>query len=597
MKSLTPRFRAPETPRKNPEESCNNNGLPDFRACEYPPESAFAAATDAQRAKAAVRLAAVDRSDGLRAGGMSRADADAAAAIEHDVSVRSLGGWRSRVRSASPGDRLAALIDAPRSGRPPREWEGPGAAELWRMFVTDWAREEAPPAEAVHRRLATVAVARGWTLPPLHAFERRTGRELSREAIVRGREGALAVMDLVPHQQRTVAGLSPLEILNGDGRRHDVIVELPSGREGRPCVWMWQDVRTRRILSWRAGETESADLLRTSLHSVITGYGVPERVIVDNTLAASSKWLTGGQPNRRRWRSSAEELPGILHQLEIDYRTTIVDRDAGGRGKGRGRSKPIERGFLDLANQIDTHPLLAGAYTGRSTRDRPETHRMRAASWDEFIDVVGRVVAEHNARPGRRTEAAAGRSFDACWSAEYSAAVVRRLSKSQASVLLLAAEPSRVDRSGCLRLKAGRASGLPANRYHSDQLVAWAGKRVVARFDPAGLHDGVEVFDLDGRHVCHAPCLAPDGFADTERAREYERARRRKRKAAEAELAAIRDMDELTAAHRSLPPALEPEVTEPAAVRLVATPRAAASGDGGRRRDFLSALRKFNNDQ
>ncbi|MXV99552.1 MAG: transposase, partial [Acidimicrobiaceae bacterium] len=462
---------------------------------------------------------------------------------------------------------------------------------------SDWGREEGPDAVAVYRRLATHCTTHGWNLPPLDAFLRRTRRELSKAAIERARKGALAVMDTVPHQTRTVAGIAPLDIINGDGREHDVMVHLPSGRTGRPRVWMWQDIRTRRILSWRAGETESADLVRTSLHDLITRWGVPGRVVVDSTRAASAKWMTGGQKNRRRWKSSGEELPGIFKMLEIDYRVTAIDTDAGGRGKGRGRSKPVERAFLDLSKQIDTHPLMAGAYTGRSTQDRPETHRTRVASWEDFIQVVERCVIEHNARTGRRTEAAAGRSFDAVWAAEYSATVVRKLTPRQAGILLLAAEPSRVDRSGCVRIKAGKGAGLPGNRYHHETLVDRAGEKVTVRFDPADLHSGVQVYDKAGRWICHAPCLMPVGFNDAAAAKEYEAARKKRRKAAEAELAAHRDMDALVAAMRDLPPAEEPEDPKAAAVGLVTVPAAAGDLSGqapAPRKKFMAALRRFN---
>ena len=588
---------APEPARKKSTEFREINDLGTCHAGVTvpgnPQPTDFEAASDSQREAAARRLAAAVRAEELRAKGHSRAEADRLAGDEAGVSARSVGGWRTRIRGLPPGERLAALIDAPRSGRPRREWGGAHAADLWEMWCSDYVREEAPDAAAVHRRLAVVACARGWTLPPLDAFVRRTRRELSRGALVRGREGALAAMDTVPHQTRTVEGLAPLEIVNGDGRRHDVIVELPSGRVGRPVVWVWQDIRTRRILAWRAGETESADLVRTSLHEVIDRWGVPGRVVVDSTLAASAKWMTGGQPNRRRWKSSGEELPGLLGLLDIDYRVTAVDTDAAGRGRGRGRSKPVERAFLDLSNQIDTHPLLAGAYTGRSTQDRPETHRTRVASWADFVTVVERCVIEHNARPGRRTEAAAGRSFDAVWAEEYSASVVRRLAPSQAAVLLLAAEPSRVDASGCVRINAGRGAGLPANRYHDGSLVDRAGERVTVRFDPADLHAGVQVYDRDGRWICRAACVAKVGFADAAAARDYERSRRRARKAAEAELAARRDMDALVEAMRDLPAAAEPDAPEPAATALVAASGGAPAPPRDRKK-FMAALRRLN---
>ena len=361
-------------------------------------------------------------------------------------------------------------------------------------------------------------------------------------------------------------------MINGDGRRHDLLAILPSGKVGRPVVWYWQDVRTRKILAYVAGETESADLVRVSLHEVITVFGVPKIVLVDSTRAASAKWATGGQKGRKRWRSSGEELPGLLLQLDIGYSATTVDRDAGGRGKGRGRAKPVERAFRDLSTTVDKHPLLAGAYTGRSTTDRPETHRSRAVPWETFVEVLDRVVAQHNARTGRRTEAAAGRSFDEVWAEEFAATVARRLAPSQAAILLLAAEDTRVQDNGCIRLKAGKGAKLPPNRYRHDDLVGRAGERVVARFDPQNLHAPVHVFDAKGRYLCAAECHAPYGFRDASAPKKWEGARKRMRKSAEAGLKARRDMEALQDAMASAPAPEAAEEAEPAAIRLVTGP-------------------------
>ena len=402
---------------------------------------------------------------------------------------------------------------------------------------------EAPDASACWRRVRAVARERGWSCPKLIEFRRRIDRDVPRAEQVRAREGALAAMNLHPHQTRTVADLHPLAILCGDGRQHDVIVLFPSGREGRPCVWAWQDVYTRRILAWAAGETESADLVRTSLHEVLTKHGVPDAVLMDSTRAASAKYLTGGQPGRRRWRSTDEELPGLLKLLDIRYSITAVDRDGAGKGKGRGRSKPIERALGDLARHIDTHPFLAGSYTGRSTSERPENHRSKAACWEDFLAVVEQAVEEHNARPGRQTEIAAGRSFNAAWSESVSRAAIRRMTASQASILLLAAEDQKVRPNGTIALRTGRGTGLPSNRYHHPDLVEWSGRRVIARFDPARLHEPLQIYDLEGRYLCAADCVLPEGFSDAAAAGPWEKARKRIRRAAEMGLAARRDED------------------------------------------------------
>ena len=508
--------------------------------------------TESQRRRAGHRVAVLDRFDALVAAGHSAAVAEATAAAEGGIGRRTLRRWRRAVRHspARSGSRLIALVPRTDHGRPPRSW---GEAEhVWDMFVADWARPERPDTAACYRRAGQWAAARGITCPPLSRFRRRIQRLPAAER-VRARDGALAVMDLVPAQTRTVAGLAPLDIVNGDGRRLDVIVHLPSGRAGRPVMWVWQDVRTRRLLGYRLGETESADLVRLTLADLIRDHGVPGCVVVDQTRAAANHWLTGAQPGRKRWRSSTEELPGILAQLGIRYIATAVDRDVAGRGRGRGRSKPIERAFDDLRRAVDTHPAMAGAATGRSPSDRPETHRTRPAQWETLTAVVAAAFAAHNAREGRRTEAAAGRSFDECWAAEMEILTtpVRRLGPRQLAILLLAAEESRVMRDGTLRLRVGRGAHAP-NRYHAPELIEHAGEMVVVRFDPAALHDPVHVYDRRGRWLAEAACVLPVGFASSDDARAHARARRAMRRGAEQSLAARRTMDALEAGQAHL---------------------------------------------
>ncbi|MYH38006.1 MAG: hypothetical protein F4160_14550 [Rhodospirillaceae bacterium] len=539
-----------------------------------PANDPVAAATTAQVERAVRRLAAVDRAEALAAQGMFRPAADAAAGAEIGVSGRTVALWRKSIRGVAPeGNRIAALLDAARSGRPRKRgregWDGEGKAVLWDLWKTDYLREEAPPAAAVYRRLAAIAAHRGFTLPTIDAFKRRTRREIPRAVIVRAREGRLAVKDLVPAQERTVAGMKPLDIVNGDGWRADVMVRFPNGKEDRPVLWVFQDVRTRRILAWKIGETENAGLVRASLHDVIMRYGLPRKLLVDNTRAVSAKSLTGGQRNRRRWRSTDQELPGLLQRLDIEYGSTAVDTDAAGRGKGRGRSKPVERAFMDLSNSISSHPLLAGAGTGRSPKDRPETHRMRAAPLAVFEEVVAEAVAEYNARPGRRMEAAAGRSINECWEAEIAETTVRKITAGQAAILLLDAEECKVKGNGVITLRAGRATHHSPNRYWNAALNERAGERVAVHFDPDNLHGSVYVYDREGGFVCEAKCVAKEGFDNREAARKHERARRKELRSAEKNLEAARDVGALEDALYDLPPSETPPEPEPAAVQLV----------------------------
>ncbi len=79
--------------------------------------------------RARVRLAAVAEAGRLASDGMAHAEADRIAAEGAGVSPASVASWRARVRGLGPEARLAALMDAPRRGRPKGGGGGPGAPE------------------------------------------------------------------------------------------------------------------------------------------------------------------------------------------------------------------------------------------------------------------------------------------------------------------------------------------------------------------------------------------------------------------------------------------------------------------------------------
>lgn len=139
--------------------------------------AAWVGATNAQRAQAVRRLHAVALSNELTAVGFLRAEADATAASEAGVSVGAVAGWRRRVRDSPPSARLAVLLDDPRSGRPPKEWVGLGAKELWQEWCASMLCEVPPEPYVVYRRLKGIALEKGWKIPSYKLFVRRSKRE------------------------------------------------------------------------------------------------------------------------------------------------------------------------------------------------------------------------------------------------------------------------------------------------------------------------------------------------------------------------------------------------------------------------------------
>ena len=492
-----------------------------------------------------------------------------AVALDFGVAPATVRRWTARANAAARAglSATAGLTDRKRSGRPPTAWSRPGADAAWRLWQASYLRLEQPTAAGCWETVRRVAATRGWQIPPVQTFLRRLRAEVPTAEVVRAREGRLAALATYPFQRRTVKDLAPLDIVNGDGYIHNLWVEPPGGgKPFRPRTWFWQDVRTRRVLAWRSGPTESADLVRLAFHDLVTTHGVPSAVLHDNTRAASAKWFVGKSP---RWRHDRDDsVPGILDDLDVTVIHTGVEHEVNGEARGHGWAKPVERCFKDLGEEIDKHPRAAGAYTGANPLAKPANYSKSGAgvalSWESFLAIVADGVAQHNARPGRRTEAAAGRSLDETWAAEIATTPVRRLSRARESLLLMAVESTRVQRSGLFRLAAGRATGLPQNDYWHKDLVGLAGRHVVARFDPEDLHAGVEVFDTKGGWLCRAECRLPVGFRDVAGAKTHGRARRQYLKALDRADAARERMADVLDEHG---------VTLPAAAQQQRGPR------------------------
>lgn len=464
------------------------------------------------------------------AGGAARRTALQDVSVRVGVPASSLRRWLDRALDGEAGGvgAVEALADRPRPGRPPRAWSEPGAEDAWTVWRGLYLSLAAPAASVCWHRTREIAAVRGWRIPSQKAFLRRLRAELPARDVIRAREGRLAALGTFPFQARSVADLKPLQVVNGDGYVHNLLVVPPGGgRPVRPRTWTWQDVRTRRLLAHRSGPTESADLVRSALWDLCREHGAPgEALVLDNTRAASAQWLGGSTV---RWRRDREDAPTVFHSIGIPLRVvrTGVERTAGGRAAGRGWAKPVERAHRDFGDWIDKHPLATGAYTGRDPSRKPENHGTAPVDWETFERIVADDVARLNALPGRRTEACGGTlSFDEAWAREIAETPITRLSAAQLALLLMAAESTAVQRSGAFTLRSGEAIGMGRNRYYHPDLVAKSGQRVVARFDPQRLHDGAQVFDLDGKWLCAARWLPSAGFGDVEAAAEHNRARR-----------------------------------------------------------------------
>ncbi|EKI3848345.1 Mu transposase C-terminal domain-containing protein [Escherichia coli] len=535
---------------------------PTLEAHDYDREALWSKwdnASDSQRRLAEKWLPAVQAADEMLNQGISTKTAFATVAGHYQVSASTLRDKYYQVQKFAKPDWAAALVDgrgASRRNVHKSEFD----EDAWQFLIADYLRPEKPAFRKCYERLELAAREHGWSIPSRATAFRRI-QQLNEAMVVACREGEHALMHLIPAQQRTVEHLDAMQWINGDGYLHNVFVRWFNGDVIRPKTWFWQDVKTRKILGWRCDVSENIDSIRLSFMDVVTRYGIPEdfHITIDNTRGAANKWLTGGAPNRYRFKVKEDDPKGLFLLMGAKMHWTSVVA-----GKGWGQAKPVERAFGvgGLEEYVDKHPALAGAYTGPNPQAKPDNYGDRAVDAELFLKTLAEGVAMFNARTGRETEMCGGKlSFDDVFEREYARTIVRKPTEEQKRMLLLPAEAVNVSRKGEFALKVGGTLKGAKNVYYNMALMNAGVKKVVVRFDPQQLHSTVYCYTLDGRFICEAECLSPVAFNDAAAGREYRRRQKQLKSATKAAIKAQKQMDALEVAEL-LPQIAEPEAPE-----------------------------------
>ena len=508
----------------------------------------FMRCSDAERGRAQRRLLAVRMVADRLVSGWTCEIAMRVVAQEFDVAVSTLYDWRKRVEGIGACDQVAHLIDLPGAGRASAEC----APEAWEMFKADFLRLERPSYATCYRRLLRVAAQKGWAVPSCKTLQRRI-EEMPLEVRTARREGEKALKAMYPAQERDRGVFHALQAVCADGHKMDVFVRWDDGSIGRPELIGFQDLYSGMILSWRLEKSENQEAVRLCIGDMVEQWGIPEQCYLDNGRAFASHWISGGSKTRFRFKQHG--IDGVLKTLGIEPHFVTPYS---------GQSKPIERAWRDFADNISRDPRLAGAYTGAHTQAKPENYGSRAIGIDELMRVVSEGVIEHNERTGRDTKACGKRrSFRQAFDASYAVSMIRKVTTAQRQFWFLAAEALVVR-------KPSATLHLLGNRYWASELTQLMGTRVVARFDPAAMHQDLQVFTLDGRLVCSAACIEAAGFNDVAAAQEHSRQRRRWMRAVREQSEAERGMklSEVAALMDATSP-LPPSKPETKIVRLV----------------------------
>lgn len=438
------------------------------------------------------------------------------------IGVSTYYRWEQMVEGYDKHDWLAAL--APRhAGAGPEQAEC--SPEAWDRLRRDWLRPEQPSFTDCYRQLLEVAKVQGWTVPSARTMERRLNA-IPHTTKVLMREGMNALKRMLPAQKRDHSVFHALQAVNCDDHRMDVFVKWPDGTIARPHLMGVQDIYSGMILAWRIDRSENTQAIRLAIHDVVEEFGIPEIFWFDNTRAAANKAITGGQPNRYRFKVKEEDPAGLIELLRAEVRFTQPFH---------GQAKPIERKFRDVATSWAKDIRFAGAYTGNNPTAKPDNYGSKAIPLDRFIEVIAERYQEDCTRLGRSSDVCAGRShrqaFDESFANAAEQGLIRKATQEQRHMFLLQAETLMI------------RTEVPAihfkdNRYFAPWMTQMPGMRVVGRFDADALHDDMHVYTLDGRYLGAAECQHAVGFNSIAAARDFARKRR-------ALLRAHRDMAEL----------------------------------------------------
>lgn len=489
----------------------------------------FNGLSKAQKAVCEKRLAILSRVEQLvRDAGLGRTAAIAVATSDAGIQKSAYYEWRAATEGVDPQDWLAALAPAATASSATADCH-PAA---WEFLKSDYLRPERPGFSACYRRMMAAAKKENWTpVPSERSLRRRLEAEVPKSVQVLTRDGKQKAKMLYPAQRRDRSYLHAMEAVNMDGHQLDVFVRVPWQDEPTRITLLGiQDLYSGKIVAWRLAEAETWEAVRLVIGDMVEHFGIPERIHLDNGRAFASKKITGGTRTRYRFKVKPEDPQGLLTALQIETHFVLPYS---------GQSKPIERAWGDLAETISKHPVCAGAYTGKNPQAKPDNYGHSAIALADLQQVTAAMIDEHNARPGRRSAIAKGRSFDQVFAESMAApaTIVRRATPAQRFLWLLASETIRAR-------KGNGEIHFEGNRYWSAELNQYMGKPVTIRFDPDRLTDPVKVYDLANRFICEAACIDNSGHESQSDARIHARNRSTFRKATAA----------LAKAHQKLTP-------------------------------------------
>lgn len=478
------------------------------------------------------------------------------AADDAEESITTLRRWHATVKHLAFVDWAPALAPAWGKGRPKK----PVADEAMAFIVKEWGCQSQPSLWPIYRRAKKEAEQHGWALPSYKTVHR------SINALPSGvrtflREGVDALDKLHPAMERDYSTLALHEVWCADGRKGDVFCRWPDGYVGRPILIAWQELRSRKVLGWKVGKSETAELARLAFRDAARrASAVPMYAYLDNGMAFAGKALSGGQATRNRFKIKADDPIGVLTMFGIDVIWATP---------GRGQAKPIESYWNTFA-EAEKCAAFAGAYCGNAADNKPEEFdAKKAIPIEQYIAFAAETVAERNSR-SHRGNSMGGNSPDAVYAHLVTQTPVRVPSTAQLAWCLMASEQVKLDKQHAVRVLGNRYWCEELQRL--DRTVTYT-----ARFNADNANEPLALFD-GRRYLCEVPILARTGFRSREAVADHQRAKNRVQRAEREKARAWSDKERAARSWENdpapvlQPTAAAPPLPSPKVARLVTTP-------------------------
>lgn len=438
--------------------------------------------------------------------GMTKTEYSTEWAKKHGTKRATLYDWRRMVAHLPRHQWCYGLVPEKRKGNMPGAPKADIDPDLWAYISKSWLTQSKPALRPIYRRAEKMASERGLDLPSEKTIARRLAKlPLSMVTLMRDGEKALAGM--YPPRRRDYTTLSVHEIWNADGRMADVHVRWPDGDVCRPTVVAWMDVRTRVVVGWDIGKSESAHLvLKAFANGLERTRAIPSTAYLDNGRAFASKEVTGGQKTRYRFKVMPQEMQGTLTILGVDLTFSKPFN---------GQAKPIESLWNGPA-EAEKRPEFVGAYCSNKPENRPEEHDVKNAIDVALYEAILREeFAAYHDREGHRGDGMDGRSPNQVYAQLMLETVVRQPTAAQIQRCRMVAKTVTLNRSGEVNLLD--------NRYGNDATAGMERGTYTAYYDPSDASAPIELWD-GGEQVATVPLLAKTGFADREAAQDHARA-------------------------------------------------------------------------